>query len=193
MPYPTSPEELTQKMRSLPETLRNFLASPDVLEGIEAVQQARGLTDLQTITLSRSIAWYIAGFLTATELGLEVSKIAPQDKFAEIRADIIKKIFLPFGTQLSAHGLNFKAISLPTDTALSRINEAEKSFTENITAAPASASPPITIPHKASVANEKASPAIPSLTSSASSVPSQEPAPLIIKPIKEKEPTWRNW
>jgi hypothetical protein len=112
MPKPVSSEELVLKMQALPGTLRDFLASPDVVESIEEIQKTYALTNQTTIALSRAIAWYVAGFLNASELGSELAKIAPQGKFAELRNDVIKKIFTPFASQLHAHGLNFESIAI---------------------------------------------------------------------------------
>jgi hypothetical protein len=110
MPKPLSSEELVLKMQALPGTLRDFLASPDVVESIEEIQKTYALTDQTAIALSRAIAWYVAGFLNASELGSELAKIAPQGKLADLRSDVIKKIFTPFASQLHAHGLNFESI-----------------------------------------------------------------------------------
>ncbi len=110
MPIPRSYNELILKMHELPDELRSFLASADVVESIEEIQKDHALSESATIDLSRIIAWYVAGFLNAQELAGEIAKIAPPGKLAEFRGDIIKKIFTPFSTQLHAHGLNFEMI-----------------------------------------------------------------------------------
>jgi hypothetical protein len=110
MPTPTSPTELIFRMQKLPSALRNFLSSTDVANNIEEIQSIYGLSGASTIALSRAIAWYVSGFLSAQELGAEISAIAPKGKLAELRSDILKKIFMPFATQLHEHGLNFEAI-----------------------------------------------------------------------------------
>lgn len=121
MPKSISPEELISRMRGLPETLRSFLASVDVVGAIEEIQRAYGLTNSATIALSRAIAWYTTGLFSAAELGTELVRVSPQGKLSEFRGDVIKKIFIPFGPQLQAHGLNFEAIVISTTSTPSAI------------------------------------------------------------------------
>jgi hypothetical protein len=207
MPAPKSQEEIIGTLRLLPPELINFLSSTDVADAIESIEIDYDLEPEMTSRLLNTIAWYTTGFLSASELGSELAKIAPQGKFAEFRSDVIKKIFMPFATQLHEHGLNFEAIlstaaapsAAPQPAPVSPMQEASPPTPAKpspppivISVAPQQPAPaPIIIQAPAASAKQETpSTASPPLTKAPTTIPvsAQAPIPAPTQPVSVPSP-----
>jgi hypothetical protein len=117
MPIPQNAEEIVDRFRAAPNELHAFLVNASVSEAILGIAKDYDLDPETLKSLSQHIAFFTLGFMTANEIADSVTKFAPQGRLSDFRADVVKKIFMPFTEILHKHGLNFETIVVPTSPA----------------------------------------------------------------------------
>ncbi|MDD5710583.1 MAG: hypothetical protein PHV43_00560 [Candidatus Colwellbacteria bacterium] len=110
-------EELNQKIDSLPETLREILYSPELLEKVEAITTAHHFSEEKMRLVAGALLRLFTGYLHPEDLAkkianqLQINRQIAEDVAKEIRI----KILYPVADELAqAHGFHIEGAPVPT-------------------------------------------------------------------------------
>jgi len=162
-------EEINQKIDILPETLREILYSPELLEKVEAITTAHHLNEEKMRLVAGVLLRLITGYIYPEDLAKELTSRLQVDKRVaeDVAKEIRIKILYPIAEDLrTTHGFHIEGAPAPAQPTVSQVVQQ---------VAPSPSAPP----------DEELAAAPP--TAVLSLAPTLEPEETILKPHLQKE------